>query len=52
MMKKITIKKLQAVPKRRSIKVRLDHRTIIVLKHISALEAWKKKYPKARVMAA
>lgn len=32
------------------IKVRLDQRTIVMLKDISALEFWKKKYPEAKIM--
>lgn len=32
------------------IMVRLDHRTIMVIKDISALEIWKKKYPDAKIM--
>jgi predicted ATP-dependent Lon-type protease len=32
------------------INVRLDERTVISIKHISALELWKVKYPAAHVI--
>lgn len=49
---KTKAKKISAPPAGKPIKVRLDYRTIIVLKHISALQVWLKKYPQAKVMAA
>lgn len=33
-----------------AIKVRLDHRTIITLANMKALEFWKKRYPQAQVI--
>jgi len=33
------------------IKVRLDHKTLIILKSLSSLETWKKLYPEARIIA-
>ncbi|MEZ4738245.1 MAG: hypothetical protein R2818_02565 [Flavobacteriales bacterium] len=35
----------------KAIKVRLDHRTVITLASIKALDFWKKRYPKAQVIA-
>ncbi|HEY6160251.1 MAG TPA: hypothetical protein VI112_03485 [Bacteroidia bacterium] len=52
---KTTVKKIVPAPgpaRAKKIKVRLDYRTIIVLKNLSQLDMWKKKYPKAKVMAA
>ncbi|MCB0791479.1 MAG: hypothetical protein H6595_08140 [Flavobacteriales bacterium] len=34
----------------KAIKVRLDHRTVITLANMKALEFWKKRYPKAEVI--
>jgi len=34
------------------IKVRLDNRTIITLKDMSAFDYWKERYPAAEVIAA
>ncbi|HQV99833.1 MAG TPA: hypothetical protein PLI47_06320 [Bacteroidia bacterium] len=36
-------------PKR--IKVRLDHKTLIMLKSLASFETWKKMYPEARIIA-
>lgn len=33
-----------------AIKVRLDHRTVITLASLKALEFWKKRYPQAVVI--
>lgn len=33
-----------------AIKVRLDHRTVITLASLKALEFWKKRYPDAQVI--
>jgi hypothetical protein len=49
---KLIAKKTGPVKRSKSIKVRLDYRTIIVLKSLSALKTWRKRYPKAVVMAA
>jgi hypothetical protein len=35
----------------KNIKVRLDKRTIITLKDLSALEFWKERYPKLQVIS-
>lgn len=32
------------------IKVRLDHRTMIIINRISSLAVWKKLYPKAQIV--
>ncbi|MGB0404164.1 MAG: hypothetical protein ACPGEG_08710 [Salibacteraceae bacterium] len=45
---KNTKEKIQEVVKQ--IKVRLDKRTIITLKDLSALEFWKEKYPNLQVI--
>jgi hypothetical protein len=34
----------------KAIKVRLDHRTVITLKSLSALDHWRKRYPQAQVI--
>jgi hypothetical protein len=34
----------------KGIKVKLDHRTVITLKSLSALDSWKKRYPQAHVI--
>jgi hypothetical protein len=34
----------------KAIKVRLDHRTVITLASLKALEFWKKRYPQAQVI--
>jgi hypothetical protein len=49
---KVASKKNAVARRGKSIKVRLDYRTIIVLKSLSALKTWRKRYPKAVVMAA
>lgn len=36
----------------KNIKVRLDNRTIITLKDLSALDFWKEKYPNLQVISA
>ncbi|HQV51988.1 MAG: hypothetical protein IPI00_18415 [Flavobacteriales bacterium] len=35
----------------KAIKVRLDHRTVITLANIKALDFWKQRYPKAEVIS-
>ena len=35
----------------KQIKVRLDKRTVITLKDLSALEFWKEKYPKLQIIS-
>lgn len=45
---KNTKEKFQNVVKR--IKVRLDKRTIITLKDLSALDFWKERYPNLQVI--
>ncbi len=34
----------------KAIKVQLDHRTVITLASLKALEFWKKRYPQAQVI--
>ncbi|HNR54067.1 MAG: hypothetical protein H6592_09500 [Flavobacteriales bacterium] len=34
----------------KAIKVRLDHRTVITLASLKALDFWKKRYPQAQVI--
>lgn len=34
----------------KAIKVQLDHRTVITLSSLKALEFWKTRYPKAEVI--
>jgi hypothetical protein len=34
----------------KAIKVKLDHRTVITLKNMKALEFWKQRYPNAMVI--
>lgn len=34
----------------KAIKVKLDHRTVITLSNIKALEFWKQRYPNAMVI--
>ena len=33
------------------IKVRLDHKTMIVINKLSSLDVWKKLYPQAKIVA-
>ncbi len=35
----------------KAIKVQLDHRTVITLASLKALEFWKKRYPQAVVIS-
>ena len=46
-MKKKILK--QEVSLSKKIKVRLDHRTMIIINNLSALDVWKKRYPDAVV---
>lgn len=32
------------------IKVRLDHKTLIIINKLSSLDVWKKIYPEARII--
>lgn len=34
----------------KAIKVQLDHRTVITLASMKALDFWKKRYPQAQVL--
>ena len=34
----------------KAIKVRLDHRTVITLANIKALDFWKQRYPKLEII--
>jgi len=41
----------QKITLSKKIKVRLDHRTMIIINNISSLAVWKKKFPEAKVVA-
>jgi hypothetical protein len=47
-MKKPILTQKESVSKK--IKVKLDHRTMVVINDISAFEIWKKKYPLAAII--
>ncbi|MBV6405260.1 MAG: hypothetical protein IT228_06185 [Flavobacteriales bacterium] len=50
MPRKKTIILTQPVPDGKTIKVRLDGRTIVHLKSMKTFEFWRKRYPKAEVI--
>lgn len=50
MPRKKTLILTQPVPDGKTIKVRLDGRTIVHLKSMKTFEFWRKKYPKAEVI--
>lgn len=47
MKKNIPVQKISLSKK---IKVRLDHKTLIIINKLSSLEVWKKLYPEARII--
>jgi len=40
----------EAGKKIKHFKVKLDHRTSITIKNLEALDLWKAKYPKAKIV--
>ena len=50
MPRKKTLILTQPVPDGKTIKVRLDGRTIVHLKSMKTFEFWRQKYPKAEVI--
>ena len=41
---------LQKTSLTKKIKVRLDHKTLIIINKLSSLEVWKRIYPEARII--
>jgi hypothetical protein len=41
----------QAVTLTKKIKVQLDHKTMIIINHLSALDVWKERYPNAKIIS-
>ncbi len=46
--KKVLTQQINSLKK---IKVKLDHRTMIVINDISALKVWKKRFPQACIIS-
>lgn len=44
------IKENSKVQANHRIKVQLDHKTFIVISHLSSLKVWRKRYPHAKVL--
>lgn len=49
-MKKKIIIPPQKISLASRIKVRLDHKTMIIINNLSSLDVWKKRYPNALVV--